>query len=95
MLSSRPDMSVKERGLKVGMVCAWKSKNAQPSVEEAQGSVRATSGVRTAKDRLASLLSSAHYKKRAVIAIDADAEQVSIIAMFYGGQDYETILQGL
>jgi toxin ParE1/3/4 len=49
---------------------------------------------RTAKDRLASLLSSAHYKKRAVIAIDADAEQVSIIAMFYGGQDYETILQG-
>lgn len=38
---------------------------------------------------MASLLSSAHYKKRAVIALDADAEQVSIIAMFYVGQDYE------
>ena len=50
--------------------------------------------LRTAKDRLASLLSSAHDKKRAVIVLDADAEQVSIIAMFYGGQDYETILQG-
>jgi hypothetical protein len=50
--------------------------------------------LRTAKDRLASLLSSAHYKKRAVIALDADAEQVSIIAMFYVGQDYETSLQG-
>jgi toxin ParE1/3/4 len=42
---------------------------------------------------LASLLSSAHYKQHAAIAIDADAEQVSIIGMFYGGQDYETILQ--
>jgi toxin ParE1/3/4 len=29
-----------------------------------------------------------------VVALDADAEQVSIIAMFYGGQDYETSLQG-
>ncbi|WP_374682554.1 hypothetical protein [Accumulibacter sp.] len=43
---------------------------------------------------MASLLSSAHYKERAVIALDADAEQVSIIAMFYVGQDYETSLQG-
>jgi len=34
-----------------------------------------------------------HYKKRAVIAFDVDAEQVSIIGVFYGGQDYETILQ--
>ena len=34
-----------------------------------------------------------NYKKRAVIAFDADAEQVSIIGVFYGGQDYETILQ--
>jgi toxin ParE1/3/4 len=32
-------------------------------------------------------------KKRAVIAFDVDAEQVSIIGVFYGGQDYETILQ--
>lgn len=34
-----------------------------------------------------------NYKKRAVIAFDVDAEQVSIIGAFYGGQDYETILQ--
>ena len=34
-----------------------------------------------------------HYKKRAVIAFDVDVEQVSIIDVFYGGQDYETILQ--
>ena len=34
-----------------------------------------------------------NYKKRAVIAFDLDAEQVSIIGVFYGGQDYETILQ--
>jgi plasmid stabilization system protein ParE len=34
-----------------------------------------------------------HYKKRAVIAFDVDAEMVSILGVFYGGQDYETILQ--
>jgi plasmid stabilization system protein ParE len=34
-----------------------------------------------------------NYKKRAVIAFDVDAEQVSIVGVFYGGQDYETILQ--
>lgn len=33
-----------------------------------------------------------NYKKRAVIAFDVDAEQVSVIGVFYGGQDYETIL---
>ena len=34
-----------------------------------------------------------NYKKRAVIAFDVDAELVSIIGVFYGVQDYETILQ--
>jgi len=34
-----------------------------------------------------------NYKKRAVIAFDVDADCVSIIGVFYGGQDYETILQ--
>lgn len=34
-----------------------------------------------------------NYKKRAVIAFDVDAELVSIIGVFYGGQDYETVLQ--
>jgi len=34
-----------------------------------------------------------NYKKRTVIAFDVDAERVSIIGVFYGGQDYATILQ--
>lgn len=35
-----------------------------------------------------------NYKKRAVIAFDADSDVVSIIGVFYGGQNYETILHG-
>lgn len=34
-----------------------------------------------------------NYKKRAAIAFAVDAAQVSIIGIFYGGQDYETVLQ--
>jgi toxin ParE1/3/4 len=34
-----------------------------------------------------------NYKKRAVIAFEVSAEQVSIIGVFYGGQDYETVFQ--
>lgn len=34
-----------------------------------------------------------HYKKRAVIAYAVEAERVSIIGIFYGGQDYESALQ--
>jgi len=34
-----------------------------------------------------------NYKKRAVIAFDVDTDRVSIIGVFYGGQDYETLLQ--
>ena len=34
-----------------------------------------------------------NYKKRAVIAYAVDAEFISIIGVFYGGQDYETALQ--
>ncbi len=33
-----------------------------------------------------------HYKKRTVIAFAVDEVQVAIIGIFYGGQDYETIL---
>ncbi|MEE3626630.1 type II toxin-antitoxin system RelE/ParE family toxin [Nitrospirillum sp. BR 11752] len=33
-----------------------------------------------------------NYKKRAIIAFNVDAELVSIIGVFYGGQDYEAIL---
>ena len=36
------------------------------------------------------LLRITNYKKRAVIAFAVDAELVSIIGIFYGGQDYET-----
>jgi toxin ParE1/3/4 len=34
-----------------------------------------------------------NYKKRAVIAFAVDAELISIIGVYYGGQDYETALQ--
>ncbi|TCK84238.1 type II toxin-antitoxin system RelE/ParE family toxin [Paraburkholderia sp. BL9I2N2] len=34
-----------------------------------------------------------NYRKRVVIAFDVDAEQVSVIGIFYGGQDYEAVLQ--
>jgi toxin ParE1/3/4 len=32
------------------------------------------------------------YRKRALIAFHVDAEQVSVIGIFYAGQDYETVL---
>jgi plasmid stabilization system protein ParE len=47
----------------------------------------------TMRDDVRTGLRITNYKKRAVIAFDVDAEQVSIIGVFYGGQDYETILQ--
>jgi toxin ParE1/3/4 len=34
-----------------------------------------------------------HYKKRTVIAFAVDTELVSIIGVFYGGQNYEALLQ--
>lgn len=33
-----------------------------------------------------------HYKKRTIIAFDVDSDVVSIIGVFYGGQDYEASL---
>jgi len=47
----------------------------------------------TSRDDVRPGLRITNYKKRAVIAFDVDDEQVSIIGVFYGGQDYETILQ--
>ena len=47
----------------------------------------------TLRDDVRSGMRITNYKKRAVIAFDVDAEQVPIIGVFYGGQDYETILQ--
>jgi toxin ParE1/3/4 len=34
-----------------------------------------------------------HYRRRAVIAFTADTQQVSILGIFYGGRDYESVLQ--
>jgi toxin ParE1/3/4 len=33
-----------------------------------------------------------NYKKRVIIAFDVDSDRVSILGVFYGGQDYATIL---
>ena len=34
-----------------------------------------------------------HYRKRAVIAFNVDGSQIFILGVFYGAQDYESILQ--
>ena len=34
-----------------------------------------------------------NYKKRVIIAFHVDEERVSILGVFYGGQDYETVFQ--
>ncbi len=47
----------------------------------------------TCRDDVRPGLRITNYKKRAVIAFDVDAGVVSIIGVFYGGQDYETVLQ--
>ncbi len=47
----------------------------------------------TRRDDIRTGLRIMNYKKRVAIAFDADAEKVSILGVFYGGQDYETVLQ--
>ena len=49
----------------------------------------------TSRDDIRVGLRITNYKKRTVIAfaVDSEAKQVSIVGLFYGGQDYETILQ--
>jgi toxin ParE1/3/4 len=34
-----------------------------------------------------------NYKKRAVIAFSVDADEVAVIGVYYGGQDYDAILR--
>jgi toxin ParE1/3/4 len=46
----------------------------------------------TRRDDIRPGLRITNYKGRTVIAFDVDAERVTIIGMFYGGQDYETAL---
>ncbi len=45
-----------------------------------------------ARDEIRPGLRVTNYKGRCVIAFDVAAETVSIIGVFYGGQDYETLL---
>jgi plasmid stabilization system protein ParE len=47
----------------------------------------------TQRDDVRAGLRLTHYKKRTVIAYDVTPELVSIIGIFYGGQDFETILR--
>lgn len=46
----------------------------------------------TRRDEIRPGLRITNYKERAVIAFDVSAELVSIIGVFYGGQDYTTVL---
>ncbi|MCO4892837.1 type II toxin-antitoxin system RelE/ParE family toxin [Cupriavidus sp. WGtm5] len=46
----------------------------------------------TLRDDVRPWLRITHYKKRAVIAFAVDTDKVSIIGLFYGGRDYETML---
>jgi len=46
----------------------------------------------TRRDDVRPQLRITNYKKRVVIAFMVEAEVVSIIGVFYGGQDYEAIL---
>lgn len=50
----------------------------------------------TMRDDIRPGLRTSSYKKRAVIAtfVDEEAEQITILGVFYGGQDYDTILSG-
>jgi plasmid stabilization system protein ParE len=46
----------------------------------------------TQRDDVRPGLRISNYKKRTVIAFQVNDEQVSIIGVFYGGKDYETLL---
>lgn len=50
----------------------------------------------TMRDDIRPGLRTSSYKKRAMIAtfVDDGAEQTTILDVFYGGQDYDTILSG-
>jgi len=47
----------------------------------------------TRRDDIRTGLRIMNYKKRVAIAFNVDAEQVSILGVFYGGQDYETVFK--
>ena len=47
----------------------------------------------TCRDDIRPGLRITNYRRRTVVAFDVSAEFVSIIGIFHGGQDYETILK--
>jgi plasmid stabilization system protein ParE len=47
----------------------------------------------TQRDDVRPGLRNTNYRKRAVIAFHVNTEQIAIVGVFYGGQNYETILQ--
>jgi len=47
----------------------------------------------TRRDDIRPGLRITHYKRRAIIAYAVEVEHVSIIGVFYGGQDYERALR--
>ena len=47
----------------------------------------------TKRDDIRQGLRITNYKKRAVIAFNVDSDCVSILGVYYGGQDYESVLQ--
>lgn len=47
----------------------------------------------TCRDDIRHGLRITNYKKRVAIAFDVDAERVSILGVFYGGQNYEAVFQ--
>lgn len=49
----------------------------------------------TCRDDLSPGLRITHYRKRTAIAYAIEANQVFILGIFYGGQNYETALQKL
>jgi len=48
----------------------------------------------TSREDLRSGLRITNHKKRVVIAFQVQGNQVTIVSVFYGGQDYETLLSG-
>ncbi len=48
----------------------------------------------TQRDDVRTGLRLTNYKKRTVIAFDVGSEVVTIIGIFYGGQDHESLLRG-
>jgi plasmid stabilization system protein ParE len=71
------------------------------AVKYTEGIVRHCESLQTspyrgiARDDIRRGLRLTNYKKRVVIAFDVTVDTVSIIGVFYGGQDYETILETL